>query len=62
MKTRKRAKNGYSESPWSLRIGYFWKIHFINPPEAAKREISLKKGQSGKTPPKGNLKSFGGFA
>jgi hypothetical protein len=27
------APRGKSESPWSLHIGSFWKIHFINPPE-----------------------------
>jgi hypothetical protein len=31
---RKKAPKGSSESPWSLHIRSFWKIHFINPPEA----------------------------
>jgi hypothetical protein len=29
----RKAPKGNSESPWSLHIGIFWKIHFINPPE-----------------------------
>jgi len=30
----KKAPKGNAESPSSLRIRSFWKIHFINPPEA----------------------------
>jgi hypothetical protein len=29
----KKAPKGISESPWSLHIRCFWKIHFINAPE-----------------------------
>jgi hypothetical protein len=29
----KKAPKGISESPRSLHIGSFWKIHFINPSE-----------------------------
>jgi hypothetical protein len=36
MKTRKAPK-GKPESPWSLHIGSFRKIHFINPPERFQR-------------------------
>jgi hypothetical protein len=31
-KIRKALKEN-SKSPWSLHIGSFWKVHFINPPE-----------------------------
>jgi hypothetical protein len=40
-KTRK-APRGKSESPWSLYIGIFWKIHFINPPEVRGQVVRLK--------------------
>jgi hypothetical protein len=30
----RKAPKGRSESPWSLHTRSFWKIHFINPPEA----------------------------
>jgi len=29
----KKGSKGKSESPWSLHIRSFWKIHSINPPE-----------------------------
>jgi len=32
-----KAPKGKSESPWSLYIGHFRKIHFINPPEVQAR-------------------------
>jgi hypothetical protein len=32
-----KAPKGKSESPWSLYIGHFRKIHFINPPEVQVR-------------------------
>ena len=40
MKTRK-APEGNSESPWSLHIRSFWKIHFINPPEVQGQIVSF---------------------
>jgi hypothetical protein len=32
-KQKRKTPKGRSESPWSLHIECFWKIHFINPPE-----------------------------
>jgi hypothetical protein len=29
----RKGSKGKSESPWSLHMGIFWEIHFINPPE-----------------------------
>jgi len=37
----KKAPNGKSESTWSLHIGSFWKIHFINPPEVQGQVVGL---------------------
>jgi len=34
------APKGNSESPWSLNIGSFWKINFINPPEVHGRWLA----------------------
>jgi hypothetical protein len=33
----KKGSKGKLKSPWSLHIRSFWKIHFINPPEAQVR-------------------------
>jgi len=35
-----KAPKGKSESPWSLHIRSFWKIHFINPPEVRGQVVS----------------------
>jgi hypothetical protein len=32
-RAKKKAPKGQPESPWSLHMRSFWKIHFINPPE-----------------------------
>jgi len=37
----RKAPKGKFESPWSLHIGIFWKIHFINPPEAQDQVVDL---------------------
>jgi hypothetical protein len=33
LRKAKKAPKEKSESPWSLHIRSFWKIHSINPPE-----------------------------
>jgi hypothetical protein len=40
---KKKAPKGKSESPWSLHIRSFWKIHFINPPEVRGQVFILKE-------------------
>jgi hypothetical protein len=37
----KKAPKGSSESPWSLHIRSFGKIHFINPPEEQGQVVGL---------------------
>jgi hypothetical protein len=37
----KQAPEGKSKSPWSLYIRYFWKTHFINPPEVRDQVVRL---------------------
>ncbi len=39
--TRENAPKGKSESPWSLHLGSFRKILFINPPEVKAQIIDL---------------------
>jgi len=38
---KKKAPKGYSKSPWSLHIGSFRKVHFINPPEVHGQVVGL---------------------
>jgi hypothetical protein len=38
-KAKRKAPKGTSESPWSLHIRSFWKILFINPPEAQSQVV-----------------------
>jgi hypothetical protein len=37
----KKAPKENSESPWSLHIGSFWEIGFINPPEVQGQIVRL---------------------
>jgi len=39
---KRKAPKGNSESPWSLHIRSFWKIHFINPPEEQGQVVRSK--------------------
>jgi len=32
-KAEKKSSRAHLKSSWSLHIGSFWKIHFINPPQ-----------------------------
>jgi len=52
------APKGKSESVWSLHMGSFWKIHFINPPEVEDQVVDLliyeknsSHGKVSKSPP-----------
>jgi hypothetical protein len=38
-----KAPKGRKNPPWSLHIGIFWKIHFINPPEVRGQVVRLKR-------------------
>jgi hypothetical protein len=38
---KEKAPKGNYDSPWSLHIGTFWKIHFINPPEVHGRLFKM---------------------
>jgi hypothetical protein len=38
---KKKPPGGEGKFPWSLHIGAFWKIHFINPPEVQGQVVRL---------------------
>jgi hypothetical protein len=42
---KEEAPKGKSKAPWSLYTRSFWKIHFINPPEARSKERTLTYGE-----------------
>jgi hypothetical protein len=39
----KKGSKGMQESPGAYRMGIFWKIHIINPPEVRGQDIRLKR-------------------
>jgi hypothetical protein len=39
----KKGSKGMQESPGAYRMGIFWKIHFINPPEVRGQVVRSKK-------------------